>query len=1389
MKSKIAQFNKYLLVFFSLLCFLGSISSITQVNFADSSKDKQKIIDEANSFDGGNEDGFFAKTNGLKGKFTREETMSNLYKYMFMKGNYIQEVTNGVLGSKDEGVDHSVVKKRGDTKTVCYFDKQPQNALNHNCDIPTFASQLGQVTYALMNSQGVLGAEVTSAKSELGVPAGLPGGSVPVFANERIYKYTGLELFGYNLHYTTYVGEWDNVVPQTQARLMSNFGFWSKARLGATSVFNGVRGAINAAVTKFDWNPIKYIGNIIDGGASSVLWTIVDTSDLNIVATHAWSRPDYSATVYNAYYMSSKEVHQKGQAWLLSKFEEEFAKLSSPNPAVQQMLDLSIRSYKFPKFQYKRNVESEASKAARKEAEKAKTTVPDRVYETGADQFKQWKDTNSAFLESAKSVGIDCSDRELYSDFITCYDEAWNKYASKVVQENKDDVNKAFTAIAENYLKKDPHFDPSRSISHYVCADENGDPVGQSMAEWKYAFTDENSEDAEHLGDCGKLRPSIKGALYGNGEGDYSDTRYKHFITKGQVAKSNGTISVFGGFFNFIAVTAAKITNSMLTLSFSNILKELGISSMIAKTVEIFRDSIFYPLSTIGIAISAFWILVSCFRMGFGRQAFSLLLLLVITFGVGVALLAKPEQTTQLVEELPSKIDNFLINVITVKEDDKATQLCSATGGDHTGVRKMQCQVWKMSIFDPWVYGQWGTSYTNLEASKFSNTNKSLVGDAPVNMGGGSIINNWALYQLDVTKSGTITNTNPKETDNTINRNIYRIVDLQAGPNNGKESDSTYLTTWSGAGLNRDSYQFRGAIVSICLMFLLGGLAIAKIEYTLLIAIQVFILPIQLALSLFPGGNVRFKNYIENLLNLFFKRFLIVLVMSLALLMLTAIDSGLDNYNTVFFGVVIVAVAIKMYWKEIVNLFSMTTNNAGSFMSGGIREQLKMSNMPKFLQRRLPRYTTGVKDSIAGGVGGAIAGIGAKIADESKGISKGSLLSYVTEGTKKGSGYASRRFNMMNENRQRKMGYSAYDTLGQIRESVAQKQRDSFNSETSTIANNWKNMEAVLRNEIVEHEAKKTHEDFLINKKTKQLEKLKVKATLTPNEEAEIIHLEKELEQHYANKEDLFFRDTNIEAATELLERAKASNYKFDNNKVNGNFLAMQPGQREIRIDEKGHRHSEILTTEEAVERFIDTAPVNMRMIKADDEKALQQSLIKEAKDKATEAVNNVKDKFSTNIDEFKDKTGLNFNDEIIYEEAFWTKPYTEAEDGSRTYGQSEAEKYISEFDETAPELATAFRQLAALAKQSSNGIIKEKKKDKSIYKKSKRQTLKDRFKKSKEKKEISQMKDLIKESVLNDSNLNDSETKPLNKRGSTTKKDSDFDDMSNKEFENPFED
>ena len=1396
MKSKTAQLSKYLLVFFSLLCFVGSLTPMIQTNYADSAKDKEKIIEEAKNFDGGDEDGFFEKTNGLKGKFDREETMSNLYKYMFMKGNYIQEVTKGVLGDKKEGVDDTVVQDKGDTKTVCYFDKQPQNALNHNCDVPTFASQLGQVNYALQNPQGVLGAQITSSKSDLGVPAGIPGDDVPVFASERVHKYTGLELFGYNLHYTTYVGEWDNIVPQTQARLLSNFGFWTKAKLGATSVFNGVKGAIDAAVTKFDWNPIKYISNIVDGATGSVLWTIVDTSDLNVIATHAWARPEFSGTVYNAYYMSSKEVYQKGQAWLLAVFEQKFSEIKSPNSEVQKMLDLSIRSDKFPKFKYKKKVETADSKAARKAAKKSKQDVPEKVYESRADQFEDWKTQNADFLAQASSVGINCSDKELYGEFISCYDEAWNKYASKVVQDNKKDVDETFTKLAKEYAEKNPHFDPAKSLSHYVCADESGTPTGQTMADWKYAYEKENSADAEFLGGCSELRPSIKGALYGNGEGDFSDTRYKHFITKGKIAKNNGQLSPIGSLFNSIAVICAKITNTMLSLSFSNILKELGITDMVAKVVEIFRDSIFYPLSTIGIVLSAFWILVSCFRMGFGRQAYALILLIFITFGTGVALLAKPEQTVQLIEEIPTKIDNFLMNVITEDTNDRSVnELCSASGGDSTGVRGMQCQVWKMDIFDPWVYGQWGTSYTNLDASDFSNSNKSLVGEAAVNMGGNTIVKNWALYQLNLTKSGTITKTNPKETDNTLDRNIYRLVDLQAGPKNGAKSDGKYLTQWSGAGQNRDSYQIRGAIVSICVMFLMGGLAIAKIEYTFLIAIQIFILPIQLALSLFPGGNIRFKNYFEGLLNLFVKRFLIVIVMSLALLMLTAVDSSSDNYNTVFFGVVIIAVAVKLYWKQMVNLFAVTTNGTSNFMTNNLRSQLSMQNMPKFLQRRIPKYTTGVRDFVAGGVGGAIAGISAKAIDETKGISKGSLISYITEGSKKGSAQAYHRFNMMNENRQRKEGFSAYDTLGQIRESVAQHQRESFTNNKSVTAKNWNNMETVLRNEIAEHEHKKSNEDYHIKMKSKQLEKLQKSKNLSPNDEARANQLEEEIKQHHDNKEALLEKDSNIEAASELLDRAKESNYKFENNKVNGNFLAMQPGQREIKIDNNGNKVASTISTEEAVERFIDTAPANMALIKDDEEKALRKNIIEGTKEKVSETVSDMKAKYTNTLEEFKDKTGFDFNDELPFEDTFWTKPYTVNEKtGKKVYGESEADKLINEYDETAPELATALREMAILAKESSNGLIKSKPSEKSIFKKSTRKTFKDRFKKGKEKNPTKSKTELLKEALKGNNEVKSSNDKfndilkSNSKFNFENKEDSLKFDIEDKDFENPFD-
>lgn len=71
------------------------------------------------------------------------------------------------------------------------------------------------------------------------------------------------------------------------------------------------------------------------------------------------------------------------------------------------------------------------------------------------------------------------------------------------------------------------------------------------------------------------------------------------------------------------------------------------------------------------------------------------------------------------------------------------------------------CQFWQTFLLKPWAEGQFGTSWDKLYAkdkipswapsstsAAITNGNEAMVGDAAVPMGDGSIINNWALFQI-----------------------------------------------------------------------------------------------------------------------------------------------------------------------------------------------------------------------------------------------------------------------------------------------------------------------------------------------------------------------------------------------------------------------------------------------------------------------------------------------------------------------------------------------------------------------------------------------------------------------------------------------------------------
>ena len=86
---------------------------------------------------------------------------------------------------------------------------------------------------------------------------------------------------------------------------------------------------------------------------------------------------------------------------------------------------------------------------------------------------------------------------------------------------------------------------------------------------------------------------------------------------------------------------------------------------------------------------------------------------------------------------------------------------------------------------------------------------------------------------------------------------MYKLVDLQAGPNNGKESDSRFLWTWAGLTGERARAGFWQGIISICLLIVIGGLCIAKLEMTFELLIRVAMFPVVLAKALLLEVKLR----------------------------------------------------------------------------------------------------------------------------------------------------------------------------------------------------------------------------------------------------------------------------------------------------------------------------------------------------------------------------------------------------------------------------------------------------------------------------------------------------------------------------------------------------
>lgn len=1038
-----------------LLCMSTLFPMIKSNNIhADEDKSKEKIQKSVRELKAKDFEDLLGQTVD-KGSVPKRENSIWYVLQRVLNPGYINDVRDGVFG-KEEHIDKSVLV---DNKTVC-SKAEPQNLLNHNCDVPNAMAEFGQAFLSLFNKSGMENAELTTAKAPygVGVPLGIPDGKVPVNPNDRATTYTALELFGYDLPLTRYNGEWDFIQVSTEARMLSNFGTVSNLKVAGMSIFNGLKAGATASIWNFSWNPLKWVGNIVSAAAGGAFNTIIDTQELNIIATHAWTRPNFGKTVYNAHYLSDKDILKNANEQFARYFMKEFNKEVNKDPHIKEMLALEHP----PVFEFKPNWEKPESKQAREYAMSYNREHPDNpkpvpapVLYTESEQFAMYKSDNKSFFDRGKAQGINCDSSENYGAMKVCWSKMWKDYSHETLDnwEGRKVLQPLNKKVENRFLSKFPHFNPGRQISHYVCADEDGKPIGES-GNYTYVYSKENTRTEEFVNKgCKPVRPSIKGGYFGTGDDtEFTDTRRANFKS----SKLLDHIPLFNNFGNngnnfrlFLAKHLTKLTNELLNFSFYPIMGKIGITDLLEKFTVSFRDSIFFPMVVLLVGISAIWFMAQLLQ-GKLIDIIKGISLLVLLFMMTVGILYQPKFVSNLVEKYPSKIDNFIANAIINNDEDKSKSICKTDATkEYSSIRSMQCIIWEQNVFTPYVYSQWGTNYLNLNTEAMKNTNTELVGDAKVNFGGGVIKKNWALYQLSKIKSGTITDEDTSREEGTVDKNIYRLVDLQAGPNNAKESDARFFKNWSQT---HQPYGWHAFFSALFTFVIIGGFALMKIELTILFTLNLFLLIFYLLAGITPFGRIKLKDYWHKMTGYFFKRCLITMILSFLLKILQIINHYDVSYRNIFIASMAIMGVFYLFRKEFFKLFDMSVDNLKN-IKGAIKKSI-----PKSISYRYNHY----KEAFQGYTGGFIgAGLAVAASKANVKVQKGLNLirknpkevyeehrSILRSAMKQGREVANLNVTR-NFRQQRREGFSTYDKMKNAQHNVEQLGKKSFNNPTS----------------------------------------------------------------------------------------------------------------------------------------------------------------------------------------------------------------------------------------------------------------------------------------------------------------------------------------------------
>lgn len=1039
------------------------ISSVSVAQLTAQADDSAVLNDAAKNYGAeGTPEGFL---NSLD-KFNKEETIErDSFSHVLDR-----LITTGYINYTPDASAASGKEKPSDNLNCNVNGKGAGTLVYHNCDVPNISTEFLQDAVSLFLVDGPQGAEAEVATIDnkwFGLPGNIPGDSVPVNPSERSVKYTALELYGYNLNYTMYAGEWDHIKVLTAARSLSNFGFMDNLKLSVKTVINGITSGMavafdNAADSLLDGDIFGAIGGafagFFGGGASAAVNTVLDTSDLNVINSNAWYRVGFGSTLYNARELTQEEIAAQAKSQfmdMLTASRPEDAKIPDDLSAIKVLPEdpkEAIASCSYKNIYTGTSTYGDVSRApgpaevdciamaqAAYDTRQAVEEPPEDdsvVYEWIVDgsqkleTLESWKATHSNHFTVAGNYNMNCSldtnegnRKDSLAALRACWGGEWNKAAEKALQDNQKSNNSDWMNAKVNPQALAEWFggNSSRNFNapweRFVCVDSNGNDIIDGARQARVY-----NENGELNSACKAVRPPIQNGFFGSGyitdknEPGYVEGRAVPAIdTRNALVDTSifnvilpidSTLNSVSNFGLSIAVLATRISNTVLNLSFAPILDTLGLDDKIAEIIKSLRDSLFFPLAILIIAASGVTIL---FKAGknkdYGQQGVSILIMC-LTFVCGVFMMYRPEAVIKVVDEVPAMVEQAIVGTIFSVGSNADDELCTATGtasapkgsdlegnnlkySPQDGTRSLMCENWRVFGFTPYIYGQWGAGFEDLYAAntskpnKFNNTNENLVGNASVNMGSGKQVNNWGLYQLDVLSSGTSTDRNYSKPAGFVDNSFYKIVDMQAGPNNGAGTDGKYIESWSGNnGFERAVVGLISSLVGILGMFTVITFAMAKIEITFVTTFMLLFLPMMFLIGLHPTmGRGKLKAYIGTIIGLMVQRVILVTLLAVMFKVVIGIGTASTGYILIAFTTSAVCVLFLFYKKEIMGMITQSMGatfgpSFGGEATANPRGAI-MNHLPKSVQNYAQQGRRAAIGVTAGAVGGYLSGNGA----------------------------------------------------------------------------------------------------------------------------------------------------------------------------------------------------------------------------------------------------------------------------------------------------------------------------------------------------------------------------------------------------------------------------